>query len=129
MRAVDTNVLVRYLTGDDPAQAEQARAVVARGSAFVPRTVLLETEWVLRAVYDVPPERIIAALRAFAGLPEVIVEDAALVATALHWADRGVDLADALHVAAAVGCESFLTFDQRLVRAGARLGATPVSLP
>jgi len=54
MRAVDTNVIVRYLTGDDPAQADKARAVIGREPIFVPRTVVLEVEWVLRGVYGMP---------------------------------------------------------------------------
>ena len=51
MRAVDTNVIVRYLTGDDEVQATRARAVVDAGQVFVSTTVLLESEWVLRSVY------------------------------------------------------------------------------
>ena len=44
MRAVDTNVIVRYLTGDDPVQARKAGAVIGREPVFVPRTVVLEVE-------------------------------------------------------------------------------------
>lgn len=129
MRAVDTNVAVRYLTGDDPKQAETVRALIGHEPVFVPRTVLLEVEWVLRGVYDLPSERIIPALRALAGLPGVLVEDAALVAKAMDWAEAGMDFADALHLAAATGCESFLTFDKRLARSGTRLAGMPVSAP
>ena len=51
MRAIDTNVVVRYLTGDDPVQAPKARAAVDAGPVFASTTVLLESEWVLRSVY------------------------------------------------------------------------------
>ena len=44
MQGVDTNVIVRYLTGDDPRQAAKARAVIGQGAIFVPRSVLLEAE-------------------------------------------------------------------------------------
>ena len=47
--ALDTNVLVRLLVNDDPAQAEQAAALIdASAACFVPITVALELEWVLR---------------------------------------------------------------------------------
>lgn len=129
MRAVDTDIIVRFLTGDDPTQAGLARAVIGHETVFVPKTVLLEAEWVLRGVYDLPTEQVIPALRALAGLPGVSVEDAALVAKAMDWAEGGMDFADALHLAAAGGCESVLTFDRRFARSGARLGGVPVVVP
>ena len=76
MRAVDTNVVVRFLTGDDQRQAARARAVIGHEPVFISQSVVLETEWVLRAVYDLPPDRIIAALRALAGLPDMSIETA-----------------------------------------------------
>jgi predicted nucleic-acid-binding protein len=129
MRAVDTDVIVRFLTGDDKAQAERARQVIGCEPVFVPRTVLLEVEWVLRAAYDLPSSRIIPALRGLAGLPGVSVEDAPIVAQAMRWAEDGYDFADALHLAAASACRRFLTFDKRLTRSAARAGAIPVAVP
>ena len=129
MHGVDTNVVIRYLIGDDPRQGAKARAVIGEVPVFVPRTVLLEAEWVLRGVYDMPPQQVIPALRAFAGLPGVLVEDAGFVAQALNWAETGMDFADALHLATTTGCEGFLTFDKRFVRVGARLGGIPVTAP
>ena len=125
MRAVDTNVIVRYLTGDDPVQADKARALIEKEPVFVPRTVVLEVEWVLRGVYELPARQIVAALRALAGLSGVSVEDASIVARALNWAEEGMDFADALHVAAAADCEGFVTFDKRLIRSAARQGRIP----
>ena len=127
MRAIDTNVVVRFLTGDDPAQANRVRALLGHEPVFVPRTVMLEAEWVLRAVYALSSKQIIPALRALAGLPGVVVEDAALVAKAMDWAEAGTDFADALHLAAAASCESFVTFDKRFARAATRLGSIPFS--
>ena len=88
---------------------------------------MLEAEWVLRGVYDLPPEQVIPALRALAGLPGVLVENAELVAKAMDWAEAGMDFADALHLAAAAECESFLTFDKRFVRSGKRLSGIPIT--
>jgi predicted nucleic-acid-binding protein len=96
---------------------------------FVPRTVLLEAEWVLRSVYDLPAGQVVAALRALAGLPGVTVEDAALVATAMDWTETGMDLADALHLAAATACTSFVTFDRRFARSAARRAGIPITVP
>ena len=121
MRAVDTNVIVRYLTNDDPKQAAKARTLIGHEPIFVPRTVLLEVEWVLRSVYDFPSARIISALRALAGLPGIMVEDASLIAKGLDWTEEGMDFADALHLSACAKCEAFLTFDKRLARSAARL--------
>ncbi|MGI3778659.1 MAG: type II toxin-antitoxin system VapC family toxin [Janthinobacterium lividum] len=121
MRAVDTNVVVRFLVGDDPKQTEKARQVIGREPVFVPRTVVLEVEWVLRGVYGMAVERVVPALRALAGLPGVTFEDAAMVAKAMAWAEAGLDFADALHLAAARECEGFVTFDKRFARAGSRV--------
>ncbi len=129
MHAVDTNIIVRYLTGDDPQQAAKARAVIGQKPVFVPKTVLLEVEWVLRGVYGLPSVQIILALRALAGLPGVSVEDAALVVKAMDWAEAGMDFADAIHLAAAAECESFLTFDKRFARSGTRPSGIPITAP
>ena len=75
MIAVDTNVLVRLLTGDDPAQTQRAAELFAQESILVPKTVLLETEWVLRYSYELSPTVILGAFRKVLGLPQVTVED------------------------------------------------------
>lgn len=116
MRAVDTNIVVRYLTGDDPDQAARARGAIDAGDVYVCTTVLLESEWVLRRAYGYAPGRVVGVLRAFAGLPRVRVENAALLAEALDRAEAGMDFADALHLGAAAQCEAMLTFDRRFVR-------------
>jgi predicted nucleic-acid-binding protein len=112
--AVDTNVVVRYLTRDDAGQFAKASALIGGEEVYVCTTVLLETEWVLRRGYRFSRQRIIAALAAFAGLPRVTLEDPALAAKALDWTRHGMDFADALHLAKAQGCEAFVSFDERL---------------
>ena len=99
MRAVDTNVVVRFLTRDDPAQASRAKAVIEAGDVFVGTTVLLETEWVLRSVYGFAREDVARALGALAGLPGVSVESPVLFGEALQRTESGMDFADALHLA------------------------------
>lgn len=78
MLAIDTNLIVRYLTGDHPKQSASARALIESNDIFVCITVLLEAEWVLRSIYGYAPALLAKALAAFAGLPSVKVEDAAL---------------------------------------------------
>jgi len=129
MHGVDTNVVVRYLIGDDAQQGEKARALIGHSPVFIPRTVFLETAWVLHSTYGMASEQVIQALRAFAGLPGVLVEDAGMVAKAMAWADAGMDLADALHLASATRCEDFLTFDKRFAQAGRRIGGIPIKSP
>jgi predicted nucleic-acid-binding protein len=129
MLAIDTNIVVRYLARDDPDQSARARALIDAEQVFVATTVLLETEWVLRSAYRFTGERLVAALRAFAGLPGVTLEDPALVAKALDWTERGMNFADALHLAKSGGCEAFVTFDRPLIAVARRIGAPEVRQP
>jgi predicted nucleic-acid-binding protein len=123
MLAVDTNVVVRYLTNDEPAQARAARKLVDGNDVKLLISVLLETEWVLRSLYDFADARVHAALVAFVGLETVKVEHAARVAAALDWFEQGIDLADALHLAGSTDCEAFATFDKRFAAAARKIGA------
>jgi len=127
--AVDTNVVVRYLTDDDPRQSARARRLIDRHEVWVPTTILLETEWVLRSAYGYGRAEVADALRRFAGLPRVSLESPAVAAQALEWSEQGMDLADALHLAASVDCEAFVTFDSSLVKSANRAGAHEVRMP
>ena len=128
MIAIDTNVLVRFLVSDDPDQARRARALVEENPVFVSLTVLLEAEWVLRSAYGFAPAMIIAAFRAFAGLPGVIVQEPETLAKALSWRGAGLDFADALHLARMGDSMAFATFDVRLEKAAKRAGVEEVRL-
>jgi predicted nucleic-acid-binding protein len=129
VRAVDTNVVVRFLAGDDPAQTASARQLIEGGDIFVSTSVLLETEWVLRRGYGFTAARLVRALRDFAGLPGVALEDPQLAARALDWAEQGLDFADALHLGAAQGCTAFLSFDRKLAKAAAGMSDLKVVSP
>lgn len=123
MIALDTNVLVRYLTNDDAEQARKAVAVLAGADRILlTHTVLLELEWVLRAVYDLSQETIHRSLMQVLGLANVQVEKAEQTAKALAWYEGGMDFADALHLALATGVERLLTFDQRFVKSATAQG-------
>jgi predicted nucleic-acid-binding protein len=129
VRAIDTNVIVRFLIGDDPAQTAKARKLVEDGGIFVSTSVLLETEWVLRSGYGFATAQLVQALRDFAGLPGVTLEDPQLAARALDWADQGLDFADALHLGGAHGCTAFLSFDRKLAKAATGVVEMRVAAP
>jgi predicted nucleic-acid-binding protein len=128
--ALDTNVLGRFLTRDDPRQAVRPRALIETGAVFVPRTVVLETEWVLRAIYGFERRAIVAGLERLLALPAVPIEDGPRVASALAWYGQGLDFADALHLASSAQAEAFATFDRALRRRARAVGGTvPVVAP
>lgn len=125
MIAADTNILVRYLVEDDVAQTDRAEAVLRDGAVFLPKTVLLETGWVLRTSYRFDRNAISAGLTGLLGLPGVKVEDASAIARALDWYRRGLDFADALHLASNREADAFATFDRELRRRAGRLSGMP----
>jgi predicted nucleic acid-binding protein len=129
MLAVDTNVIVRFLTQDDARQFARADALIRDEDVFVCATVLLETEWVLRSVYRYSPARIAEALRDFAALPRVSVEDPAAVARALEWTAYGMEFADALHLARTQHCSAFVSFDRRLREAVSSIDELSIRAP
>ena len=128
MVAVDTNVVVRLLTEDDPGQAKRARSLFERETILVPTTVLLEAEWVLRRLYGLDVIRIIDALTALIALPNVRCEHLGTVTAALDWARAGLDFADALHLAGGRAAERFVTFDAKLVKRAKRIPDLQVAL-
>ena len=121
MLAVDTNVVVRVVTNDDPEQSPRAIALFEQHSIFLSKTVLLETEWVLRFAYQIPRETIVSTLRKLIGLRQVEVEHIGVVVTALDWHEQGMDFADALHLAGSAQAMRFATFDEKLAKRARRL--------
>jgi predicted nucleic-acid-binding protein len=116
MLAIDTNLVIRYLVDDDPDQSGKAKTLIDGEDVFVAKTVFLEAEWLLRSVYHYDAAEVAGALRGFAGLEQVVMEDGARVAQALDWMQTGMDFADALHLSKAADCEAFISFDRRLSR-------------
>jgi len=82
MRAVDTNVLVRLVSGDDPVQVAAAEEYVASG-AWVSHVVLVECVWVLKSVYSVPHPQLVAAIEALLDHEVLVVQEPDVVAAAL----------------------------------------------
>lgn len=117
MNGVDTNIVVRFLTGDDPLRSEKARAVLKKTDIFLAESVLLETEWVLRHAYGFEAGAIHDAFLKVCGLPNVILSNPHRMQTALQWYAEGMDFGDALHLAASQACGVFYSFDRKLIRA------------
>ena len=129
MRALDTNVLARFFVddGDDPQAAKQRAAAVAALSerSFVSVTVLLELEWVLRGFYELPTRDISRVLRALVSIEHITLEDRDAVLVALDAFDKGLDFADAMHLARSSRASGFATFDRRLAKRAMGLALTP----
>jgi predicted nucleic acid-binding protein len=122
MIAIDTNVLVRFLTRDDEDQFQLAFALFERETIHVPDTVFLETEWVLRYAYGYKPDAVLNAFRSLLGLPQVRATDATRLLQALTWHEKGLDFADALHLATSQETEALATFDRAFARQSTGLG-------
>src|SRR5579864_686666 len=127
MIAVDTNVVVRLLTGDEPKQAAAARSLFATEPIWIAKTVLLETGWVLRSLYGYEESAIRDAFSKLLGLKNVHTEDEPAVAAALALTVHGIDLADALHLGSKPPGAVFVSFDRWFVRRAKRAGLTEVS--
>ncbi len=126
MIAVDTNVLVRFYLNDDQVQAGLAARLLTSEDVFVPKTVLLELEWVMRGVAKVSPSAIARSLAHLMSLPNVRIEDEVNVRAALKAFTQGIDFADALHLTSSGGADRFATFDERLVKRAPRSFARPI---
>ena len=119
MIALDTNILARFYVDDpgDPEAAKQRpiahRVMTESPSLFVPITVVLELEWVLRAFYAFDAAQVIRVFEHLLGLAHVNTEEAERVAAALPLAAQGMDFADALHLAGSAHCAALYTFDDR----------------
>lgn len=124
MFAVDTNVVVRLLVGDDPAQQQAAlmrlrKARASGGSVLVSPVVLAEVAWVLSSAYGYDRAQIAAALRGVLATPPFVVTPRAVVLSAIAQYERGPgDFADylILELARAEGFTKLLTFDKRLLK-------------
>lgn len=132
MIAVDTNILARFYCDDpdDPESKRQRplarRVMIESPAVFVPLTVILEFEWVMRGFYEAEPESYCEAVGHLLGMPHVTVERWEAVKDALDLHRRGLDFADALHWSCSAACERFVSFDDRkFVRRARRLGLIP----
>jgi len=123
VRALDTNVLVRYLVEDDREQSERAATLIDGAldtgePLFVPQLVLAELVWVLTRAYEFRRAEVADLLRRLAHAKQLFIEDIDDVHRALDAYARGkADFADYLirEKAHRAGCEGLVTFDRKLL--------------
>jgi len=121
MKAIDTNVLVRFLLKDDEQQAEAAYRVFKQAEAdrqalFIPMLVVLETVWVLESVYAIKRQEILDSVEELLLMPVLEFETQSAIRNFVSSArENKADLSDLLiaHSARFSGCECVLTFDRR----------------
>ncbi len=123
MIGIDTNILVRFLVQDDPAQAEAARSLFDRCSArdpgFIGREVLVETVWVLERAYGKMPAQISNVILGLLESEELVIEEAAdATIAAVAYGDGAGDFADHMITTATMraGCTTLYTFDRKAAR-------------
>jgi len=119
--AVDTNILVRYLTWDDPAQATAAAALLeADAPLWISTVVLCETVWVLRRGHKYTADEIILAIQGLVAPQYIRVEDEEAMNAGFEALRKGADFADGciLNISQRAGARPLITFDQKLGRAG-----------
>lgn len=124
--AFDTNLLVRIATNDVPRERAIALSLLDAYRVFIPITVVLECEWVLRSRYDYKPLDFRDFMRYLASHGNVNLEKQELVLRALNAHENGCDFADALH---ALGSDNAVlyTLDKKLAKRSARLGLKVVA--
>jgi predicted nucleic-acid-binding protein len=125
VRAIDTNVVARLLTEDDPGQVAIAADIIA-GGVFISDTVLLEVGWLLQSVYRQPREACAAALAGLLHTRSIVVEQPERLRWAVARYAAGADLADMIHLATLRGATSFATFDRAIARAAGPDAPLPV---
>lgn len=121
MKALDTNVLVRFLVADDEKQARIVRNLFKQAETnqqilFVPLLVTLEMVWVLESVYDIPRDNILDTFQKLLLMPILSFDGQVALQNAIQSAKNGSeDLPDLLiaHTAVQSGCSSVLTFDKK----------------
>jgi predicted nucleic-acid-binding protein len=128
MIAVDTNVWVRFVTNDNGEQTKRALDLLKSSEAIlIPKTVLLEMEWVLRSAYGLPARSIEVAMLNILGLPNVHAEAPEDIVNALDYYREGMDFADALHLAGSGSIDAFYTFDDKFIKVAKKLGCNVVT--
>ncbi len=129
MISVDTNVIIRLLTSDDQSQFKRAKAVFAKKMIIITTSVILECEWVLRYAYHFKPPEITKAFQSLFGLANVKLQEPFVIYDAIEWHKHGMDFADAIHLVKSQDCESFVTFDKKLIKSASKVTTFPVKEP
>ena len=129
MIVLDTDLLVSLATNDAPAERAAVTDILGKHECRVPKTVLLETEWVLRSRYGYATEQFADFADYLLALSSVSMEDESVVRWAVDAARKGIDFADSMHLAvAAASGETFFTFDKKLQRKASKFRGVRIQL-
>lgn len=110
----DTNLIIRLIVEDDAEQLDRIGTLLTEHDLFVPLTVLLEAEWVLRSRFQWSRVDIATTLAALIKLEGIYAERSSQLGWAIEKYEVAGDFADFVHVVASCECEGFATFDARL---------------
>jgi predicted nucleic-acid-binding protein len=117
---LDTNILARYFVREEnadaatEAQRQAARQLIESGQTlFLPKTVALELEWILRGYYGFGVDQVLQVMEQLLNHPCLTAEDRPSLEQALDGLSAGLDFADALHHASCRDCEAIASFDDR----------------
>lgn len=121
MKGIDTNILIRFLVGDDELQAKKVYKIFKKTESeknelFVPLLVMLEFIWVLESVYEIPRADILESISELLLMPILKFEQQSALQQFIHAAQGNkYDLSDLLfsHSAKSQGCETVITFDKK----------------
>lgn len=121
MKAIDTNILIRFLVGDDELQAKKVYSIFKKTESekkelFVPLLVVLEMIWVLESVYDISRTEILDSISDLLLMPIFKFDQQSALQQLVHSAQGNkYDLSDLLiaHSAEVNGCEAVITFDKK----------------
>ena len=129
MIGIDTNVLVRYLAQDDPAQSKRASRFIehecsAATPGFISLVVLVELVWVSESCYGASHAAVAEIVRRILSIRQLVIQDVEMAWKALRLFESSkADFADCLveRMAAAAGCSGVMTFDKAAAKAGMTL--------
>lgn len=124
MIAIDTNLVVRLLMNDDPAQVAIVASILNDTDVTIPASVVLEVVWVLRSAYGATDAQIRAGLHKLVCIPKVVMVAPEQGAAFLRLWEGGLSAEDAAHLAFAGDVERFVTFDRDLVKRAKKLDST-----
>ena len=124
MIGLDTNILVRFITQDDPIQSAKAREIIERqltedNPGFVSVVAMVETVWVLERAYGLAAHQIVRAVERILQTDVLVVENEQEVFAAMIALKQGLgSFADGVIAAlgARMGCSYTLTFDRKALR-------------
>jgi len=129
MISVDTNIIVRLLTEDDKKQTAFAKTLFKNNRIYLAKSVLLETEWVLRYTYKISQPNIHRAFESLLGLPQVTLEDPACLIKTMQWyGEHQMDFADAMHLATSNLADKFATLDKDFIKKAKKIPANLITI-